>query len=52
MEELVKIAGREADQCVEFLVGLGVAERSDTHVTLTRKINDIGPTLEWYVADV
>jgi hypothetical protein len=52
LSELRKIAGRQADEYARFLAALGVAEVSDDQVTLTRKIDNIGPTLEWYVADV
>ena len=52
MGQLASIAPDRADEYVAFLVSLGVAERSESQVTLTRSINNIGPTLEWYVADV
>ena len=52
MEQLRKISGDQADEYVAFLVELGVAERSKDQVQLTRSVSNIGPTLEWYVADV
>lgn len=52
VEQLAKIAGDHADQYIDFLVQLGVAKRSRSEVELTRKIDNIGQTLEWYVADV
>ena len=51
MAELSKIAPVRADDYVGFLVDLGVAELADGQVTVTRPISNIGPTLEWYVAD-
>jgi hypothetical protein len=52
MAQLAEIAGSQADQYVDFLVSLGVAQRSYNEMNLTRKIDNIGPTLEWYVAHV
>jgi hypothetical protein len=52
VEQLAKIAGDQTESYIGFLLGMGVAERSGRRVTLTRPINNIGPTLEWYVADV
>lgn len=52
VEQLAQIAGDHANQYIDFLVQLGVAKRSHSEVELTRKINNIGPTLEWYVAHV
>jgi hypothetical protein len=52
VEQLTKIAGDQTDSYIGFLSSIGVAERSGSRVMLTRPINYIGPTLEWYVADV
>jgi hypothetical protein len=52
LEELIAISGRRTDEYIRFLKDLGVVDCSNTKVTLTRSINDIGKTLEWYVADV
>lgn len=52
MAELRTIAGGQADEYVRCLVELGVAEVQDDEVNLIRKINNIGPSLEWFVADV
>ena len=52
MGDLTTISGHRTDEYVGFLVELGVAEISDDEIRLTRTINNIGPTLEWYVADM
>lgn len=52
VEQLARIAGDDAGQYIDFLVQLGVAKRSRSEVELTRKIDNIGQTLEWYIADV
>ena len=51
-EELSKIAEGRIDEYIRFLVDLGVAELSSDQVHLTRPIDNIGPTLEWFIADV
>ena len=50
--DLKTISGNRTDEYVRFLVELGVAEISNNEVRLTRTIDNIGPTLEWYVADM
>ena len=52
MERLHRIAPHRADEYVAFLVNLEVVARSGAQVSLEGAINNIGPTLEWYVADV
>jgi hypothetical protein len=46
------IAGRATAGYIEFLEALDVAQSSDADVRLTRRIRDIGPSLEWYVKDL
>lgn len=50
--QLREISGSDADGFVQFLVDLEVAEWSGDQVNLLRSLNNIGPTLEWYVADL
>lgn len=52
LAELAKIAGAHAPDYVDVLVGLGVAERQAEDVLLTRRPDNIGPSLEWYVAQL
>jgi hypothetical protein len=52
VKQLTKIAGGQTENYIDFLLDIGVAEQAGSVVTLTRPINNIGPTLEWYVADV
>lgn len=52
MERLREIAPNRADEYVNFLVNLDMAVLSGGQVGLKRGIDNIGPTLEWYVADV
>lgn len=52
IEQLAKTAGEKTDEYVTFLTNLGVAEWVSAGVRLTRSVDNIGPTLEWYVADV
>ena len=52
IDRLGGTAGAQADEYVGFLAELEVAEVSGDTVALTRKVNNIGPTLEWYVADL
>jgi len=52
MERLRQIAPNRADEYVRFLIDLEVAALSGGQVRLKRTIDSIGPTLEWYVADV
>lgn len=52
LAELKGISGEYAEQYVDFLLELGVACLSDGRVKLTRSIDNIGPTLEWYVASL
>jgi len=46
------IAGDKAPEYVRFLAWLGAATQLGDDVRLTRPIDNIGPTLEWYVADL
>lgn len=50
--DLRKIAGEETANYIQYLCDLGVAEASDKQIILKRQIDNIGATLEWYVADV
>ncbi|MCH8801188.1 MAG: hypothetical protein IH963_09795 [Chloroflexi bacterium] len=50
--DLQKIAGEETEVYVQYLCDLGIADSSNNQVILTRQIDNIGPTLEWYVANV
>ena len=52
LAKLREISGDDADRFVQFLVELEVAEWSGNQVNLLRSLNNIGPTLEWYVADL
>lgn len=52
LEQLVQTAGGRVDEYVGLLQQLGVAELTNGTVVLTRHIDNVGPTLEWYVADV
>ena len=52
VEQLANIAGEKTDEYLAFLTNLGVVERASEGVRLTRRIDNIGPTLEWYVAEV
>lgn len=52
LAELAKIAGDGAPAYVDLLVELGVAERRGDHVLMTRTPDNIGPSLEWYVAQL
>ena len=52
LNRLTKIASGRADEHIEFLEDLGVVQRSNHNVVLSRQINNIGSTLEWFVADV
>lgn len=52
MERLHRIAPHRAHEYVDLLVNLEVVARSEAQVSLEGAINNIGPTLEWYVADV
>jgi hypothetical protein len=45
-------AAAAAVEYVEFLESLGVARRDDDQATVTRNLDNIGPTLEWYVAEL
>ncbi len=49
---LAKIAGDGAPAYVDLLVGLGVAARQADMIRLTRTPDNIGPSLEWYVAQL
>jgi hypothetical protein len=47
------IAGDRAAEYVDFLVAIGVGRRDqDGAAALTRAVDNIGPTLEWYVAEL
>jgi len=50
LAELAKIAGTGAPAYVDILVELGVAQRQADDAFLTRTPDNIGPSLEWYVA--
>ncbi|MCH7621470.1 MAG: hypothetical protein IH870_06195 [Chloroflexi bacterium] len=52
IEQLAKTAGEKTDEYVTFLTNLGVVERASDGVRLTCSVDNIGPTLEWYVADL
>jgi hypothetical protein len=50
---LESIAGDRAGEYLEFLASIGVARRNADGTTgMTRAIDNIGPTLEWYVAEL
>lgn len=51
-EQLQEICGAKADGYAALLQRLGVAEHLPDGVRLTRQIDNIGPTLEWYVAQL
>jgi len=52
LTELAKIAGDGTPAYVDILVALGVARRQAEDVLLTRRPDNIGPSLEWYVAQL
>ncbi len=52
VEQLARTAGEKTEEYVTFLTNLGVVERASDGVRLTRPVDNIGLTLEWYVADV
>jgi hypothetical protein len=52
ISELEAIAGESAEDYITFLVRLGVAERGPDGALLTRQVHNIGPSLEWYVAEL
>jgi hypothetical protein len=49
---LAAIAGKKTADYIKFLAWLGVVIQHGGHVQLARPIDNIGPTLEWYVADL
>lgn len=52
MASLEEVAGKRAKVYADFLVALNVAVITDEGVALDRAVDNIGPTLEWYVADL
>lgn len=53
LERLEGCAGRRAAEYVGVLEKLGAAQRTADSVRLVRRgIDNIGPTLEWYIADL
>ena len=47
------MAGARATEYADFLVALGIAIHDGDHsIRLTRQVDNIGPTLEWYVAEL
>jgi len=48
--QLEAMAGNKAHDYIDFLATLGVAEHCQGGVVLTRSVDSIGPSLEWYVA--
>src|SRR5262249_19836949 len=52
LDDLGKIAGAKASEYVERLASLGVVEMVAGGVRLARHIDNIGPSLEFYVAVV
>lgn len=52
MASLEEVAGKHAQVYADFLVALSVAVITDEEVALVRAVDNIGPTLEWYVADL
>lgn len=52
LRALTQIAGSATADYVEFLRRLAIATTADSGVVLTRAVDNIGPTLEWYVADL
>ena len=55
-EELAKVAGtagKKIDERVDDLVRLGILKLGDDgYLALSKPVDNIGPTLEWYVAQV
>ena len=52
IDQLSAICGNHSQEYIGFLERIGVGERTGDFVILTRPIDNIGKTLEWYVADV
>jgi hypothetical protein len=52
LSDLKGMAGEAATEYVEFLESLGVVKKVGDSVSLTRMVDNIGPTLEWYVAEL
>lgn len=52
MSQLQAVAGNAASDYATFLASLDLAEVLREGMRLTRPIDNIGPTLEWYVADL
>lgn len=52
LDELQKIAGAKAPEYLQHLEDVGAIARTGSTVALTRHVHDIGPSLEWYVADL
>lgn len=52
LETLGQIASGAIEEYINFLKGLDVIEVVDSNVVLTRPLDNIGLTLEWYVADL
>ena len=50
ISDLEKISGGETCDYLDLLKVLNVIEISDSKVKLIRSVDNIGPTLEWYVA--
>jgi hypothetical protein len=53
LAKLTGIAGGATEEYLSFLEhGLRIVERAAAGVWLTKTVDNIGPTLEWYVADL
>jgi hypothetical protein len=52
VSDLERSAGRDTPVYLEFLQSFGLGTLTDDGFTLTRLIDNIGPSLEWYVAEL
>jgi hypothetical protein len=52
LDELEGIAGAKAQEYLAHLDSVGALQRTGSAVALSQPVDNIGPSLEWYVADL